>query len=272
MKAIRGCTVCVFIATLILFCFFYMKEQNSVDYTCPSIEIESDILDVSIHDTDDRLLTGVTAYDEKDGDITSKVIIESISKFTKDKTCVVTYAVMDSDKHVAKNTRTIHYTDYNAPAFYLKQSLDFRLDDKVDIREIVGAVDCIEGDISDKITIIATDYSDNTVGVFTLSLQATNSLGDIVYLDLPIYVEQISSRAPVIELSKYLVYVKKGFSPDFEDYVESVSSDFVEMENYNLLVSTNFDCNTPGTYSIHFNVEDKSGHTGHSILTVVVGG
>lgn len=272
MRALRIGTILIFTIILVLFGFFYVKEQSIKDYTIPTITIDSEVLDVSIHDPEEYLMTGVTAYDEKDGDLTHKVVVESISKFTRDKTCVVTYAVMDSDKHVVKNSRIICYSDYVSPQFYLKRPLIFQLDDKVDIREIVGAVDCIEGDISDKVTILATDYSDNMVGVFALSLQATNKLGDIIYLDIPIYVEQTSSRAPVIELSEYLIYADVGKTPVFEDYVEKVSSDFMEMENYNLLISTNFDSNTPGIYSVHFHVEDKSGHTGHSILTVIVGG
>lgn len=272
MRALRAGTALLFVITAILFCLFYMKEQGSKDYTFPSIEVDSEILNISIQDAQTRLLEGVTAYDKKDGDITSRVIIESISKFSKDRTCVVTYAVMDSDKHVVKNSRTIRYTDYTAPQFYLEKPLIFRLDERVDIRQMVGAVDCIEGDISDKVTIVATDYTDNTAGIFTLSLQATNKLGDIIFLDIPIYVEEINVRALTVELEEYLIYVKKGETPDFKDYITSVSSNFVEIANYELLLSTNFDCNIPGTYSVHFHVEDSAGRTGHSILTVVVGG
>lgn len=272
MKVLRIGTLFVFIVTTILFGLFYLKEQSSKDYTIPAIEIDSEILEISIHDAEEYLLQGITAYDKKDGDITYKVMIESISKFTKDKTCIVTYAVADSDKHVVKNSRTIRYTDYTSPKFYLKQPLIFQVDEKVYIHDIVGAVDCMEGDISNKITILATDYVGNTAGVFSLSLQATNNLGDIIYLDIPIYVEQMNVHAPVIELSEYLIYVDKGINPDFENYITGVYVDSTEMKNFNMLISTNFDCNTPGTYSIHFHAEDQSGRTGHTVLTAIVGG
>lgn len=272
MKALQVGTVLLFVLMLVLFCMFYMKEQISKDNTIPSIELPSEVLDVSIHDPQTHLLTGVTAQDRKDGDLTSKIIIESISKFSKDRTCVVTYAVTDSDKHVAKNSRTIRYTDYTEPEFCLEKPLIFRLDESVDIRKMVGAEDCIEGDISEKVTIVATDYTDNTAGVFTLSLQATNKLGDVIFLDLPIYVEEINGRALSVELREYLIYVDQGENVNFEQFITSVSSNFVEVENYDLLISTNFDCNTPGTYSVHFNVEDSSNRTGHSVLMIVVRG
>lgn len=271
MRALRIVTVLVFLMTSVLFGMFYVKEQGSKDYTYPTIQIESESLDISIHDTADRLMQGVTAYDKKDGDLTYKVIIESVSKFTKDNTCIVTYAVMDSDKHVVKNSRTIRYTDYAAPTFYLKRPMIFAVDEQVDIHKIVGAVDCIEGDISEKVTILATDYVGNTAGVFSISLQATNSLGDIIYLDLPIYVEEKNSYAPVIELNTYLVYLDIGEYPAFEKYVTSVTTNSVQMDSYNMLISSNVDSNTPGTYTVHFHVEDASGRVGHSVLTVIVG-
>ena len=272
MRVLRIGTILIFLITFVLFGLFYMNEQSRKDYTLPTINIGYDNLDVSIHDAKEDLMQGVTAYDKKDGDLTSKVIIESISKFTKDKTCIVTYAVMDSNKHVVKNSRTIRYTDYTTPEFYLKRPLIFQVDEKVDIHDVVGAVDCIEGDISDKISILATDYLGNTAGIFSLSLQATNKLGDIIYLDLPIYVEERNSYAPVIELSEYLVYLKVGEKPAFENYVTSVKSNSQKMENYNMLISSNVDHKTPGTYAVHYHVEDASGRTGHSVLTVVVRG
>ena len=99
-----------------------------------------------------------------------------------------------------------------------------------------------------------------------------NEKGIRIIGDLPIYVEEINVRALAVELREYLVYVEQGEDINFEEYITSVSANFVEIENYDMLVSTNFDCNTPGTYSVHFNVEDSAGRTGHSVLTVVVRG
>lgn len=270
MKALRIGTTLFFILTLVTFVLFYTKEQNNIDTTYPIIQVPDEVLEVSIDADESQLLCGVTAYDGKDGDITEKVMVESISKFTDENTCVVTYVVMDDDKHVAKSSRTLYFKDYAPPQFYLKQSLVFTLGEKVDVREIVGAVDPIDGDISDKVSIIATDYTGNTAGVFTLSLQASNSMGDIIYMDLPIYVEEKNSKAPVIELSEYLIYLKKGETPAFEDYISSITSDGRPAENYNMMISTNFNSQQAGTYSVHFDVETSAGHEGHCILTAIV--
>ena len=47
-----------------------------------------------------------------------EVIVESVSRFTDKGVCKVTYAVCDSDNHIAKATRKIIYTDYVSPTFF----------------------------------------------------------------------------------------------------------------------------------------------------------
>lgn len=271
MKVLRILTVALFVLTLCLFGWFYLEAKKSVDYTLPRIRVEQELLELSIHDGDEVLLQGITAYDDKDGDLSHKVIVESVSQFTGDNTCVVTYAVADSDKHVAKCTRKIRYTDYEKPVFYLNQSMVFPVGASIDIGSVVGAVDCIEGDISDRVIIAATDYQANVAGVYSLSLQATNAKGDIVYLELSLYAEEENLRAPEIKLKDYLIYVKKGETPDFMSYVEAITSPYgIKIEGEEPTISHRFDGEKPGVYDIHYNIQDVQGNEAHTVLTVVV--
>ncbi len=270
IKLLQKITIIVFSLTLVAFVLFTMIDELTTDRTLPEIAISSEELEISVNDKKDVLLEGVTAYDGKDGDITDKVLIESISKFIKPGVCTVTYAVSDSDRHVAKVTRTIRYTDYTPPEFYMKRALVYSVDEALDIRGAVGARDCLDGDISDKVTILATDYVQNTAGVFTVSLQVTNSMGDSIYLDVTVHVEGNETMAPEIQLEKSLIYIKKGEKPVFEDYIKEVTVNGKLMKSYNLLVSTNFDSDEPGTYNVHYYISTNEGYEGHSILTVVV--
>ena len=68
-------------------------------------------------DSEERLLEGVTAYDGKDGDLTSKVFVESISNFVEPGVSNVTYVVYDADRHAAKASRKVVYLDYTPPRF-----------------------------------------------------------------------------------------------------------------------------------------------------------
>lgn len=270
LKILRIATLCLFAITVCVFAIFFVHEKKNTDTTYPEIKIKEDVLEVSIDATDKDLLKGVTAYDGKDGDITSKIVVESISKFIEYGVCKVTYAVSDSDKHVVKNSRTIRYEDYKPPKFTMNRSLVFNVSETVDISGAIGAVDSIDGDISDKVVITATDYYTDTVGVFSVSVQATNSKGDIIYLDLPLHIEDTSVLAPVIEMSDYLIYVKKGEKPDFNKYVTGVTTLGGQATEYDMIVSTDFDKNTPGVYSVHYYATNPLGYQSHSILTVIV--
>lgn len=118
--------------------------------------------------------------------------------------------------------------------------------------------------------ITATDYTTDTVGAFSVSVQATNSKGDIIYIDMPLHIEDTSVLAPVIELSDYLIYVKKGQNTDFNKYVKSVTTLNGQPIEYEMIVSTNFNSNIPGTYSVHYYATNQAGYQSHNVLTVVV--
>lgn len=272
VKLLRRLTLVLFILVLAAFIAFSIVEKLTTDTTMPYITVDSDVIEISVKDKKEILLSGVTAYDGKDGDISDRVLIESMSKFIEPGVCSVTYAVSDSDKHVAKQTRTVRYTDYTPPEFYMKRALVYGVDEALDIRAAVGARDSIDGDISDRVSIVTTDYVKNTIGVFTVSLQVSNSMGDTIYLDVTVHVEGNETMAPQIQLKKSLIYIKKGEEPNFEDYLGDVTVNGVLMkkDEIQLLISTNFDSEETGTYNVHYYISTNEGYEGHSILTVVV--
>ncbi|MBQ3604029.1 MAG: hypothetical protein IJA02_09325 [Clostridia bacterium] len=272
VKLLRKLTLVLFVLVLLAFIAFSIAERFTTDTTMPYITVDSEVIEISVKDKKEILLSGVTAYDGKDGDISDRVLIESISKFIEPGVCSVTYAVADSDKHVAKQTRTVRYTDYTPPEFYMKRALVYGVDEALDIRAAVGARDSIDGDISDRVSIVTTDYVKNTIGVFTVSLQVSNSMGDTIYLDVTVHVEGNETMAPQIQLKKSLIYVKKGEEPNFEEYLGDVTVNGVLMkkDEIQLLISTNFDSEETGTYNVHYYISTNEGYEGHSILTVVV--
>ncbi len=270
LKALRIVTVVVLVVAIGLFSLFFIHEKRTTDLTIPEIKVEGEMLEVSVSATDKDLLKGVTAFDEKDGDITDRVVVESVSPFFEYNVCQVTYAVCDSDKHVVKNKRNIKYTDYTKPKFTLNRSLVYSVNEEVSILEAVGAFDVFDGDISEKVVITATDYVTDTPGVFTISLQTTNTMGDIVYIDLPLYIEDVNNSAPAVELKEYIMYVKKGESPDFLENIESVSTMGGQQTKYETSIKSNFDSDTPGVYSVHYYITNPMGYERHSVLTVVV--
>jgi hypothetical protein len=67
-----------------------------------------------------------------------------------------------------------------------------------------------------------------------------------------------------------LIYIKKGETPAFEDYVRDVTINGTVVDNYKMLISSNLVSEEEGVYNIHYYVTDDNGYEGHSILTVIV--
>lgn len=270
MRIMRISVTVLFILTLIAFVGVYFFQKNTDDNTIPEITIKNDFIEVKCDATNEDFLKGVTAIDEKDGDLTEQVIVESVSAFIEPGVCKVTYAVCDSDNHVAHATRKIHYTDYEAPKFKLKNSLCFSLYENVNIASYIKAVDSIEGNISENIVITSPNYTSASTGIFTLELSVANSKGDISTLSLPLIMEDRTLSAPTIKLKDYLIYIDKNQEIDFEDYiVEATDKNDNELTN-RVEIDDNVNFKKSGTYTVHYFVTDSNGAEGHSVLNVVV--
>ena len=127
MKIIRIGLITLFTLTVALFVVTILLELFQRDDTIPEILCDSPKIVMKIDDTEEKLLEGIRAVDEKDGDITNKIIVEYISNFIEPGVARVTYAVADEDNHVAKYTRNVVYEDYVSPRFTLKSDLVFQV-------------------------------------------------------------------------------------------------------------------------------------------------
>lgn len=272
MKPMRIIVLIAFFFISIASLAVYVNERLDKDATIPSITIEEELIEVSLKATDEELLKGVTAHDEKDGDLTDRIIIESISRFTEKGVSKVTYAVCDSNNNVAKATRKIKFKDYRSPKFKVSGNLCFSLYERIDIREFVTASDSLEGNITSKIVITSENYSSIHAGAYYINATVTNSKGDTSTIQLPLIVEDRPVSVPEIELKEYLIYTQKGKSVDFKTYIVDALTANEESIKDAVTVESNVDFNKEGTYQVHFYATDTEGQRGHSVMTVVVGG
>lgn len=271
MRILRICIYVLFVVTCAVFAWFWYNTEILSDKTIPKITIEGDMLTVGLETTDEELLAGVSAYDEKDGDLTDKVIVESISKFSEKGVCKVTYAVCDSDNHVASATRKIKYEGYTSPVFYLNRSLCFSHLETVNVASALGATDVIDGDISSSIIVTSTDYQYGFTGTYTIKAKVTNSKGDLAELELPLIVEERNVNAPEIELEKYLIYVDEGTTVNYRDYFIASTDSYNADVSDTLTIETDYKKDVPGIYSVHYYTTDSINRRGHAILMIIVG-
>lgn len=271
MKLLRIGVLVLFVIVSAVFAWLFIDEKLNADKTVPIITIESDVLEVSLNADNEELLKGVTAYDEKDKDITEKIIVESVSNFIDDGVCKVTYAVCDNDNHVAKKTRKIKYKDYISPRFSISESTCYSIYEKINLSSVIGANDCIDGDISKQIILTTENYTKSVAGVFSVNATVTNKKGDVSTIVIPLIIEDRSLSAPSIELKEYLIYVERGEEIDFKEYIVQATDDKENDLTDEVRVESDIKLDKEGTYTVHYYVTDDEGLKGHSIMTVVVG-
>lgn len=287
MKLLRISGLILFLLCTIGFLGFKGIELNSQDILGPEITFEKDSIAVSVKDSNEKLLQDVTAFDEKDGDVTNSLLIENISRFTNTDKRTITYAAFDTSNNISKIERELVLLDYVPPRFSLSKPLRFYVGEEDNIISNMAALDCIDGDITDKIK-----YNEKTLGLgesegtYKVEFQVTNSAGDTAYL--PTTVEfyypgyQNIDFIPVIELSEYLIYIKAGESVNFKSYIKDIivrnvsSNEEEQMEVSNISkeeveVTSNLNQNIPGVYDIKYSVTSKDGYdVGTTKLLVVV--
>ena len=234
----------------------------------PVISCGQEVLEVSVSHSGSDLLAGVTASDPQDGDLTDRVILGGVSKLISDDTAKVTYLVFDSDDNMASCTRYIRYTDYHRPTLELTDPLVFASEDSVSLLSAIRAVDVIDGDISDSVRI-STLASTERTGVYAVSAQVTNSMGDTAQVKLPVIIQEDSSARPVIRLTDYLVYLEQGSSFNAVNYLSSLRVGSQSMAITAVTIDQQVDTGTPGTYWVYYSYSE-GGLTGLAILTVVV--
>ena len=261
MRTLQKITVILFAVVLLTFCGLKIYTRIAVDSIPPTIPCDSETVDVKIGFSESDLLRGVTASDDRDGDLSSEIMIKGITQLITADTAQVTYIVFDSSNNMATCQRTVHYTDYEKPQFSLGQPLVYPVGSTVTLLDRLTAADVIDGDISGKIRIIAQNIYSDTEGDYSVTVQVSNSLGDAETLTLPVSMVQNNYRQSVF-LSDYILYLDEGAAFEPRSYISSLSdgSDISDVQ-----ISGSVDTGTPGTYDLSYTCKSSTVY-----LTVVV--
>lgn len=180
MKYVRTITVVLFVLTLAAYIISSVMFNRNDDAVKPIIESTADTIQVSVKDGPEALLQGLTASDDKDGNLTDRIIVGKQTRFVKEGICDVTYLVFDSGNNVGEYTRQVEYTDYESPKFKITKPLEYKLGEEVKILDRLKVIDSIEGDISDKIKIVSSNVDNTQLGAYEVGVEASNSFGDTI--------------------------------------------------------------------------------------------
>lgn len=300
IRFIRLTSIGLCVLSLVAYIGVSIYSRNNVDTTAPEITMAEDEIRISSGDSIDEIFTGITAVDDKDGDVTQYLTLESFSNFISPDTRTATIAVFDSAGNVARVTRTVTYSDYVSPRVYVKEPLRASLSDITDLLNKIQVTDCLDGDITDNLQIVSEKSISTTIsGEYLVHLQISNSAGDT--LDLPVTVEFYSasgeSGRPVIQLTDYLIYVEEGetvdplsylkqlqlytdvyvWDPDELEFVVDTGSEDMDSEYETpaisideIKISNPVDTSVPGTYEIKYTFQNYDNSRDASVRLIVV--
>lgn len=270
MRYLRIATILIFVVACALLCWtlYTLQQQDTV---APKIADAVGDLHLSVSDDADKLMQGLTATDDRDGDLTDRILVERVSRFSEPGVCQVSYVVFDSNHNFCRYQRKVVYEDYVSPRLQLEEPLLFRLGETISLTDRIRLNDCLEGDISHALKLETSNIADDAAGVYEIEIRASNSYGDEVYAKIPVNIGVYASDGPKIQLKQYLVYVKIGeeFSPS--SYVESITDrNGTEISVDQVKIFSQVDLTKPGGGQVCFEVTDGRGVTGITYLTVVV--
>ncbi|MGI6012029.1 MAG: hypothetical protein ACOX8H_11165 [Ruminococcus sp.] len=271
MKYVRIAVIVLFIASLGVYGASWVKERRNADFTVPQITSDREVLEVPSQYEEAQLLEGLTAYDEKDGDLTDQIIVGSFSQFVEKGVCNVTYVVFDSSNQPATLTRQLRFSDYRSPRLTLSQPLVFREGEGENAVTYVGADDSLDGNISSLVKLVESDVDYQTAGDYTITVEVTNSFGDVETQNLPVHIIEGSNAALQIQLTSPIVYINPGEEIDPNAYVEQVTdADGNILDSPVVTAESGVDSQREGCYEIHYRAENEQGLAGETWLTVIV--
>ena len=297
MRRIGILSIILFLVTGALFGYEKYREYMAEDTKPPQILMDEDSIKVKCGATNEELLSGITAKDSRDGDVTKNLVIESMSNFLKGKKRNMVVAAFDSAGNMSKATREVIYTDYRKPRYSLSEPIRYPMDSR-NIEIGIKADDVIDGDITGRIKITGqSNIRLDKKGDYDITFSVSNSAGDVEKLPATfrVYDPEEERNNPQIKLKKYIVYTKKKNKVDYFDLVESVTVAGVKYErpekNSKTLTNTNYngtgervylgrdrfeyvDKNVkykkPGTYEAIIRYTDNEGNRGSVPLIIVV--
>lgn len=242
-----------------------------LDTVAPVISMDADSITVRVSDGPEALLAGVTAWDDRDGDLTGEVRVSHVSQLISGSTAKVNYVVFDRADHMATASRTVCYSDYTAPRFSVVSPLVFGVGEKVSLVGHVVARDSIDGNITGAMRLSAISVNNTIEGIYHVTLRVTNSVGDSSKVTLPIIIRAQSPGQAQVELNQYLVYLKTGEEFDPEPYFKTLLTGDGGRGYYSAVsVTDRVDTSVPGIYEVSYDYTAADGEVAEAILTVVV--
>lgn len=199
-------------------------------------------------------LTGVTATDAEDGNLTSKIVVqENTVKNTTPGTYKVVYKVTDNANATTTKEITVTVKENKAPVINAS-NVTHTLNMPFDPLTGVTATDTEDGDLTSSIKVSSSNVNIKAVGTYKVVYEVTDSKGKKSTKEITVTI--VKDRPPVINAENTFVFLNDEFDP-----YEGVTASDPEDGNITKKVKvTENTVNTKkiGTYKVTYQVIDNS--------------
>ncbi len=279
MKRARIILGSICLIVLVVTAIYYVQKKQNIDKEAPVLSIDTKTIEVSIQDPEEELIKGVSAVDNKDGDVSDSIVIENIRKKSdgKENEFEISYLAFDKSNNYGRITTDLIYKDYRKPHFFISKELRFPANQEVNLLQWIGADDCLDGDLSPFITLEGADeiLDSPSKGLYNCTLHVTNRVGDEA--ELPIQVEiyeesyEEQNLKPTIALKQYIVYIGKNNNFNASNYIDYVQDEEKNVDLSKVKINSGVDNKKQGVYSVIYSyMSEKSNYSCTAKLIVVV--
>lgn len=213
----------------------FFNEENQIVY--------SDGID------EELLLDGVTAVDEKDGDVSDSLLVEKVAG-TNGKEVIVTYVARDSSNNVGKASRAFAVaSNYKGGDVLPVEAEIFETEDDTVI-ETTTEIETGSG--------MESSPSDREAGREEINEDENNE-------------DSIAGENPVLILNSDVINTKKGTAPNWNEVIEIMSDDKDDYNTlyYNLKLVGQVKLNEEGDYPVTLYTIDTDGNKSENKNIVV---
>lgn len=241
---------------------FVVWFRYGSDKTGPEIQCNNENLVYHDGMSDAELLEGVTAYDEKDGDVSASLTVES-SYPVENGQVVVVYVAKDNANNIAK-AKVFYTYDQEASQENPDQGMDensgeLETDPSGEVQD-AGSVETGSTE-----TLPEADASSMPESTSAEAEQRRQEQEGIA--------EQMPVGSPRIYLTDYLVKIPVGTTVDRLSYVKEITDDSDNVYDLwtKIQIMGTLDTLTAGTYECTYYVVDSQGNTSNqAVLQFVV--
>ena len=224
-------------------------------------------------------MKNVTATDQEDGKLTSKIaIISDNTVMDKPGTYQVTYQVTDSVGNVTNKTTTVTIKHNNPPvisannkSFYYDEYTLTQWQNQERMKNVT-ANDTEDGNITSKVKILSDNVDPTIPGYYQVTYTVTDSHKKMSTKTID--VEVLYNHAPVIDSFSFSFH-ENAYSDDEwkEEFMKQVTA--TDQEDGNLtddvtIKSSNVNPEVPGAYEVVLTVTDSRGKTTNKTVDVTV--